>query len=326
MKEKIIFFGASNLGVLAHKLLNQEYDICFYCDNDSRKIGGKFNGISVIGINELKELYKDYTIIITSMYIKEIQEQLEENNIINYKIFALAKDTYNLRQRQKIDDNIYCMKYFGEDIKFYLPDINEYIQSLIYTKCMFYEIETLEKLKEFHLDNKVIIDVGANIGNHSLYFARIINSLKVYSFDPNKKLAEIFNKNMKINNVENKVELRNIGISSEKGYGNLEIIEEDNWGANKVSISEKGEFEIGILDELFETFESEIGLIKIDVEGMELEVIKGAKNIIEKFKPILCIEILDEEHYKQINNILAKFNYKEVNCDNCGTYIFSAKK
>lgn len=81
--EKVILFGASELGKKAFKELKEKYDIKYFCDNDKNKIGKKIYDVEVIDSERLSEL-KDYTIIITSIYYLEICKQLNKMNITNY--------------------------------------------------------------------------------------------------------------------------------------------------------------------------------------------------------------------------------------------------
>ena len=91
--KKIILFGASQLGKKALIYFNKE-NVAFFCDNDINKIGAKINDIEVIGFNKLLEIHKNYKIIITSMYEKEISEQLEKNNINNYGVYKENIEIY----------------------------------------------------------------------------------------------------------------------------------------------------------------------------------------------------------------------------------------
>ena len=78
MNQKTILFGASQLGKLAFDYLKNKYDIVYYCDNDKNKVGNQFNGLEIIDVQKLEKLVmiKNYFIIISSYYYKEIGEQL----------------------------------------------------------------------------------------------------------------------------------------------------------------------------------------------------------------------------------------------------------
>lgn len=105
MKEKIILFGASNLGEIAYNLLKSEYEICYFCDNDEKKWGKSFCSKSILSPQELKDI-KGYKIIITSSYFLEIKKQLKKLGITEVQAFKCGS----------IIENRYVGDYFFNDI------------------------------------------------------------------------------------------------------------------------------------------------------------------------------------------------------------------
>lgn len=82
--KKIIIWGTGNGAKVASdniKKYSQEYEICFYGENDTNKIGSKLNGISIVGIKELKDIRDIDFIVIASMYVDEIKETLIQNKV-----------------------------------------------------------------------------------------------------------------------------------------------------------------------------------------------------------------------------------------------------
>lgn len=53
-------------------------------------------------------------------------------------------------------------------------------------------------------ENKIVVDIGANIGNHTVFFANVCKAKKVYSFEPQEKVFEILKKNVEINKFNKK--------------------------------------------------------------------------------------------------------------------------
>lgn len=153
-----------------------------------------------------------------------------------------------------------------------------------------YEINVVREVCDFLFGTSAVVDVidiGANIGNHAIQFSRYFNA--VYTFEPNPKTYELllFNTN-KIANIKNKC----VGLGSSN---EIKILYEDetNYGAS--SMIRKGETKSGmniqvrVLDDYFSEFNN-IGLIKIDVEGMESEVLSGAENTIKFYRPVIAFE------------------------------------
>lgn len=179
-------------------------------------------------------------------------------------------------------------------------------------------------VKHFINPNKNIIDLGANIGTHSIIYSNYING-KVYSFEPQKMIFDILNKNVELNNCKNVI-THNFGGSNvnNKFYMNACYSNKNNQGAfriDKTLDSTNGlEIECKIIDEL--NIEN-VGYIKIDVEGHEYEALLGLKNILIKDHPILMIEIHNTSPTKNNTFILLeelgyKTHYRLSHCD----YIF----
>ena len=136
--------------------------------------------------------------------------------------------------------------------------------------------------------NKVSLDVGANLGLFTYFMSR--SSKKVFAFEPNPYPLEHLKKI-----VDNNVEIVPIAIGDEDGSIKLNVPKNrKGWSSNGASIKNielnrgiKYEVIIRKIDSL--KIEN-IGLIKIDVEGAELEVLKGAQKTINNQKPNLIIE------------------------------------
>lgn len=83
--QKLILFGASNLGKKAYEDLHQMYDVLYFCDNDKNKHWKEINGTEIIPFNKLLKINNsEITIVITSYYISEIEEQLIRAGVHNY--------------------------------------------------------------------------------------------------------------------------------------------------------------------------------------------------------------------------------------------------
>lgn len=90
MKNDIVIYGASTLGKIAYLTLKEDYNICFFCDGDINKIGKSIEGIQILSKDELLK-NGDVTVIIASMYYKEIAEELKELGVKKIKIFKIIK-------------------------------------------------------------------------------------------------------------------------------------------------------------------------------------------------------------------------------------------
>lgn len=145
-----------------------------------------------------------------------------------------------------------------------------------------------------------IIDVGANIGYLTLQFATRCKKGAVYAFEPDSETFYKLTQNVNLNKFGN-IQLFHTALGSATGTGELYRIYESNPGANRI-LSQKPAASvpsetvpIATLDEYDSkgSFKA-VDLIKIDVEGFELFVLEGARNLILKRKPILFIELVDQ--------------------------------
>ncbi len=138
-----------------------------------------------------------------------------------------------------------------------------------------------------------IIDVGANLGYHSILFSKEVSG-KVFAFEPQIQNYSLLQKNLEQNNITNVVTY-NLGCGDENCDIKMPIIEDNinwvnmgditpNWAiSDKYSVTKSI-----LLDEM--NFNEKIDLIKIDVQGWEKKVLTGLKNIMQTEKPILIVE------------------------------------
>ncbi|MDQ5957612.1 MAG: hypothetical protein QG614_587 [Patescibacteria group bacterium] len=188
-----------------------------------------------------------------------------------------------------------------------------------------YEPHFLSVIKEHLKEGGTYVDIGSNIGQHALFSSVVVgNTGKVIAFEPVKRIYEQFLKSVDINNFKNII-LYNNGCGER--VENLPIYSSnENAGASSVLSSDNkqkiGDIDIIVPDDIL-IKEDKISLIKIDVEGFELEVLQGLKNTISKFKPIIFIEyspyyyrMKDANKGKEIIQFLKSFNYNIFDIEN----------
>lgn len=156
-----------------------------------------------------------------------------------------------------------------------------------------YEKGTIQLLGDFLKHGSVFMDIGANIGLMSTIASKIVGENgRVYAVEANPKTIEVLRHNCAINLCEN-IEILPIALASEKGSAILY----ENWNVNRggASLISQGD-EDGItvskerLDDLFSP-DSPVHLVKIDVEGFELEVLKGGVAWFKTQQPVFIIEV-----------------------------------
>jgi FkbM family methyltransferase len=125
------------------------------------------------------------------------------------------------------------------------------------------------------------VDVGANIGNVSLTAATILSSNSqqpsVIAFEPNKKVYTFLCKNIELNKFTHTIRTHNIALGEASGFVNL--TDEKNDGLKRVVFDTRNQsIRLDRLDALLGS--QKIDLLKIDVEGFELSVLKGSSGLL----------------------------------------------
>ena len=134
--------------------------------------------------------------------------------------------------------------------------------------------------------NFPLIDVGANIGNHSLFFSNYFK--KIIAFEPQKKVFKL----LEFNTSDHpNIEIFNFGLSNEKCKLQISYDKANRGGATFKNDINKPNSEVCDLN-VFDDFYPKLNFsfVKIDVEGFELNVLKGMKKNILKNLPIIAFE------------------------------------
>ena len=198
---------------------------------------------------------------------------------------------------------------------------------MIYNKNDSYIGKSLELYGEYSYKEKLllkqllnhgdtIIELGANIGALTIPISKIIGSRgKLFALEPVRLIFQMLCGNLAINSCSNTY-CYNVGAANQtiqKSCLNIDYNSKSNYGSVDIKNIPKGTSEIiNIirLDDLLYKELEKLKLIKIDIEGMELEAIKGANQIINTFRPIIYIENDRKDKSKQLIETIAALNYK----------------
>ena len=208
-----------------------------------------------------------------------------------------------------MDNSSFLINYCGRGISFYLPNPQDHIQKQILNTKNFYEIDLLEEIGRFPLSEGIICDIGANIGNHSLYFAALLNR-QVYAFEPTKEAIEIFKNNIDLNGLNASIKVFQMALGSEKGLGRMEI-NASNLGASYLQVLGDGDVSINRLDDVLEA-NLPVALLKIDVEGFEKAVLTGAERTIQKYHPLIVAETHTHRDFLDIYDVISPLGYLPI--------------
>lgn len=205
---------------------------------------------------------------------------------------------YFIHQIQKLHYGRIVVKEIG-GIKYSL-DLSESIDSALY-HYGFYERATSRVLRKYIRPDMTVIEAGANIGAHTFEIAKTLDEKKgiIYSFEPTEYAFSKLRTNFQLNGFKNIV-LEQIALSDINEEKEIHRASSPETMPFKASWDLKtGHAKCTSLDRIkFEKLDSYVSrngidklhLIKMDVDGYELKVVRGGIDTIEKHKPIMIVE------------------------------------
>lgn len=166
----------------------------------------------------------------------------------------------------------------------------------------FYERDLLEDMKA-RVAPGVAIDVGAHIGNHTVWMGAICG-LEVVALEPNPASYELLVENVRANELG--CWLINAAAGAMAGKGEITHTQEGNSGMTTVEPGE-GRVDITTIDDL-EC--KDVSVLKIDVENQELDVLVGALRTIEEHRPVVYVEASSRARRESVDDLLGRFGYQ----------------
>ncbi len=174
-----------------------------------------------------------------------------------------------------------------------------------------------------------VIDIGGNNGQISIEFAHLVgDSGKVFTFEPQRIIYQQLCGNIFLNGLDN-VYAYNVAIGSENGLTTIEkpnYFDEGFVNFGNIHVGVKQNFDVVELRTLDSYNLENISIIKIDVQGFEKKVLLGAKETLKKNRPIIYIEI-EEEQLKLYGDsedsilvLLSEMEYSYTRFNECKPY------
>lgn len=315
--EPIVIFGLDGTSESFLKCLCQmgcPKLVSALCDNEKRILNTEINGIPVLSFDEVKKKYPNPSIIIYGEYEREIRDLTEQigdyGKIINQSLkLRVAERAFMQKPNDdyyntwfKICSNLYRTEEFKKNIELLETLlVDEDSKQVLRGRINFLLNGDIEYLTSMYCDtdqyfvndyynhaltkSEIYIDLGTYDG---FILEDMINYVdaqyeKIYAFEPNpesyKKIKTLI-QNKKWDNIETFP----MGTGIEKSK--VSFKNED--AGSCIDVNGSMEIEIDALDNIIK---GPVTLIKMDVEGAELDTLKGSKNLIQKYKPKLAISI-----------------------------------
>lgn len=205
-------------------------------------------------------------------------------------------------------ERILSFKLRGTLIRLFLPDYEtDFVQRRIFKNRNFWERNALAVASQFIPDNGVVIDAGGYVANHAIYFAKICHASKVYSFEPQHNVADVFERNVELNDAMKIVQLYRCALGSRFTRVRVRSVMDGTSAATSFEYSKTG----NIYCQTIDSFNlSKVDFIKVDVEGMETDVLLGGKRTIDKFRPPIWVEVVDNASFHSIENLFSTMDYR----------------
>lgn len=276
----------------------KEFGFLMHWDNSTPQARKKF-----IFKNDGLEINPTILHQITSPYYVDnegLKQHIQNFNYDNYLIFRIENETL-----------------------FYLDDIFDYIKSYFLKNGYVWEEAFHQHFSKYITPGSIAIDIGAHIGTQTLAMSKYVgNNGTVYAFEPQNKLFTELAVNTYLNDIKN-VKLQHKALGNDQKFIQIQIPDE-GWNNNRsselVNIINEGHGTVvdapanaeGAKTELvhLDSYQlNNVSFIKIDVEGFEMDVIKGGIETIVLNKPVMIIEIFDGPETKKRLTFLENLGY-----------------
>lgn len=260
---------------------------------------------------------------------KDLIEKLKD--IFEYK----GKVHFQLFFPKPLPDHSELTFIHQRNKKVYLLRFDYVLTREMYLKNVWWEIFMLSYFKKYYRPNSNVIDIGGNVGTHTLLLSEIVSpGSKIYVFEP--VYPDIIKMNVDENHLQDHVIIYGVGVGNKnetikvpiyprncvRNFGRLSLIHHDTELTEYLSPSLLKKCQTKMTTIKVVTLDSKkltnISIMKIDVEGMELQVLEGAMDTIQRERPVIFMEIWKRRRKETFSNpifkkLLHDLHYKPIN-------------
>lgn len=201
----------------------------------------------------------------------------------------------------------------------------------------FHEYRELLFLHDFLTKEMVLLDVGANIGEYSVFAAKRLKKGKVVAFEPVTALRQVLHENIEMNQFANVI-VKPFGLSDAAGSFQIYFVgENENEGQatffpGEIQNQRSVNAELKKLDDEWDQLSlNRLDFIKMDIEGSELRALLGARNVITRFRPFIMLEISEVTYrsagysLEDVSDYFKGINYRPFAIDKMGKLVSSSE-
>ena len=181
----------------------------------------------------------------------------------------------------------------------------------------YWEKPTIDICRYFLKEDSWVIEVGSHIGSHTIPLSKICKHGFIFAFEMQRIISQLLNTNIIKNNCRNIINYFE-AVSNEnkiEWIGEIEYREMKEFNSGNISLDlirkvDSYPIQVVSIDEKFSKL-GKLDLIKLDTEGHEVPILKGAMNLIKKFKPLILTEF-DVNNKQEIINLLPEYKFEDV--------------
>ncbi len=295
-QSKVVLFGVGIYGEMALQYFkSMDIIVSYFCDNDITKHDKIVDNVKVISPTELCKIDNSFVIITSKHYVYEISKQLSKMNLNH-----ISFDAYFIKKSIDQYEKMYFDLLNEERSEFVIVKLlksmitgeREFCSNVMEDNA-FYAIPIFKTT-----DNEIFVDAGAYVGDtlEQFIWNNIGSFRKIYAFEPGTRQFDAMQIRIKRLVEEWAIDKDKI-ICVKAGLGENDAIlpfadDQTSLSSNNfVATNDINVCNVAIhsLDNFMK--DESVTMIKADIEGFEIEMLKGARNIIKRCKPKLAISI-----------------------------------
>jgi FkbM family methyltransferase len=180
-----------------------------------------------------------------------------------------------------------------------------------------YEPDLVQTITRFVRPGATVYDIGANIGYHTVYFAAGVSETgKVFAFEPHPDNLERLRHNLTLNGLLERVEVVACAVGKDAGQAVFLLHASPGMGklegslGRKLTESDSITVDVVVLDQFaYGSTNRQPDLIKLDIEGGEVQALQGMRRLLKEAKPVLLLELHGDRAAREAAALLQEMEY-----------------
>lgn len=161
------------------------------------------------------------------------------------------------------------------------------VQRYILSTSNLFEMALLRRVQPLIPPGAAVVDAGANIGNHTLFFGLVCRAGRIDAFEPLRTIFPVLRRNVDLNGLT-QVRCHNAALGARPGSATLANYGPGNMAASSFDLGAGADYPVVALDQLEL---DRLDFLKIDVEGSQVAMLEGARETIARHRPMIWIEL-----------------------------------